>query len=265
MIPGALVGTDSTDAFIFACIPVLYFYASLYFKAAPDEKRPILALLSIFAVVILFWAVFKQNGSALNTWADRYTDREITGGTKEVFETFKLAKSISYTKDSVPVYDQQFRIQKQDGKVVKEFNYPVYFKNMEEAKKPAEGSKIAVWSTNLSQSINPAWVIFLTPLVVALFTALRRRGKEPSTPTKITLGLFISALSVLFMVAAVAMSNNGMSKASVIWLVMGYGVITIGELFLSPMGLSLVSKLSRKEKIIQPFIFILWLRKRIMQ
>ena len=244
MIPGALVGTDSTDAFIFACIPVLYFYASLYFKAAPDEKRPILALLSIFAVVILFWAVFKQNGSALNTWADRYTDREITGGTKEVFETFKLAKSISYTKDSVPVYDQQFRIQKQDGKVVKEFNYPVYFKNMEEAKKPAEGSKIAVWSTNLSQSINPAWVIFLTPLVVALFTALRRRGKEPSTPTKITLGLFISALSVLFMVAAVAMSNNGMSKASVIWLVMGYGVITIGELFLSPMGLSLVSKLS---------------------
>ncbi|MBK7466170.1 MAG: peptide MFS transporter [Saprospiraceae bacterium] len=244
MIPGALVGTDSTDAFIFACIPVLYFYASLYFKAAPDEKRPILALLSIFAVVILFWAVFKQNGSALNTWADRYTDREITGGTKEVFETFKLAKSISYTKDSVPVYDQQFRIQKQDGKVVKEFNYPVYFKNMEEAKKPAEGSKIAVWSTNLSQSINPAWVIFLTPLVVALFTALRRRGKEPSTPTKIALGLFISALSVLFMVAAVAMSNNGMSKASVIWLVMGYGVITIGELFLSPMGLSLVSKLS---------------------
>ena len=176
--------------------------------------------------------------------AHRYTDREITGGTKEVFETFKLAKSISYTKDSVPVYDQQFRIQKQDGKVVKEFNYPVYFKNMEEAKKPAEGSKIAVWSTNLSQSINPAWVIFLTPLVVALFTALRRRGKEPSTPTKIALGLFISALSVLFMVAAVAMSNNGMSKASVIWLVMGYGVITIGELFLSPMGLSLVSKLS---------------------
>lgn len=49
---------------------------------------------------------------------------------------------------------------------------------MEEAKKPAEGSKIAVWSTNLSQSINPAWVIFLTPLVVALFTALRRRGKN---------------------------------------------------------------------------------------
>lgn len=244
MIPGSLVGSDSTDSFIFACIPVLYFYASLYFGAAADEKRPILALLAIFVVVILFWAVFKQNGSALNTWADRYTEREITGGTKEVFETFKLSKSITYVKDSVPVYDQQFRLQKENGKVMKEFAYPIYFRNVKEEKKPAEGATIAVWSTNLSQSINPAWVIILTPLVVALFTRLRRRGKEPSTPTKIAMGLFISAISVLFMVAAVAMTNNGMNKASVMWLIMGYGVITIGELFLSPMGLSLVSKLS---------------------
>ncbi|HRI32206.1 MAG TPA: peptide MFS transporter [Saprospiraceae bacterium] len=244
MIPGSLVGSDSTDAFIFACIPVLYFYASLYFGAAADEKRPILALLAIFVVVILFWAVFKQNGSALNTWADRYTQREITGGTKDVFETFKLSKSITYVKDSVPVYDQQFRLQRENGKIIKEFAYPIYFRNVPEDKKPIEGATISVWSTNLSQSINPAWVIILTPLVVALFTRLRRRGKEPSTPTKIAMGLFISAISVLFMVAAVAMTNNGMNKASVMWLIMGYGVITIGELFLSPMGLSLVSKLS---------------------
>lgn len=244
MIPGSLVGSDSTDAFIFACIPVLYFYASLYFGAAADEKRPILALLAIFVVVILFWAVFKQNGSALNTWADRYTQREITGGTKDVFETFKLSKSITYVKDSVPVYDQQFRLQRENGKIIKEYAYPIYFRNVPEDKKPIEGATISVWSTNLSQSINPAWVIILTPLVVALFTRLRRRGKEPSTPTKIAMGLFISAISVLFMVAAVAMTNNGMNKASVMWLIMGYGVITIGELFLSPMGLSLVSKLS---------------------
>ena len=246
MIPGSLVGSDSTDAFIFACIPVLYFYASLYFGAAADEKRPILALLAIFVVVILFWAVFKQNGSALNTWADRYTQREITGGTKDVFETFKLSKSITYVKDSVPVYDQQFRLQRENGKIIKEFAYPIYFRNVPEDKKPIEGATISVWSTNLSQSINPAWVIILTPLVVALFTRLRRRGKEPSTPTKIAMGLFISAISVLFMVAAVAMTNNGMNKASVMWLIMGYGVITIGELFLSPMGLSVVSKLSPK-------------------
>ena len=84
----------------------------------------------------------------------------------------------------------------------------------------------------------------LTPLVVAFFTWLRRKGKEPSTPTKIAFGLLISALSVLVMIAAVKAGNNGSEKVSVWWLIGSYGVITIGELFLSPMGLSLVSKLS---------------------
>jgi POT family proton-dependent oligopeptide transporter len=54
----------------------------------------------------------------------------------------------------------------------------------------------------------------------------------------------ISALSVLVMVAAVKAGNNGTEKVSVWWLIGSYGVVTIGELFLSPMGLSLVSKLS---------------------
>ena len=130
------------------------------------------------------------------------------------------------------------------GKVIKEYNYPVYFKNVEPSKLPAEGGKVTLWSTPLSQSINPGWVIFLTPLVVAFFAFLRRKKQEPSTATKIAFGLLISALSVLVMVAAVYASNNGAEKASVMWLICTYGVITIGELLLSPMGLSLVSKLS---------------------
>lgn len=121
---GIFGGSDSTDAFIFACIPVLYFYASLYFGAAVDEKRPILALLAIFVVVILFWAVFKQNGSALNTWADRYTQREITGGTKDVFETFKLSKSITYVKIQCRSTINNFDCKKENGKIMKEFAYP---------------------------------------------------------------------------------------------------------------------------------------------
>ncbi len=244
LIPGTLVGSDSTDAFIFACIPVLYFYASLYFKAKPEEKRPIAALLAIFAVVILFWAVFKQNGSALNTWADRYTDRSVTGTTETVFHSLKQSQPLAYKKDSVAVYDEQFRLQKEDGKVVKEYNYPTYFRNVAEVDKPEDGSEVSLWATNLSQSINPAWVIILTPLIVAFFTALRRRNREPSTATKIAFGLFVSALSALVMVGAVYASKNGTEKASVLWLISSYGVITIGELLLSPMGLSLVSKLS---------------------
>ncbi|HQV53878.1 MAG: peptide MFS transporter [Chitinophagaceae bacterium] len=244
MIPGTLVGSDSTDAFIFACLPVIYFYGSLYFRANKEEKRPIAALLAIFAVVVLFWAVFKQNGTALNTWADRYTNREVTGTAQKVFDKFNFAQSITYKQDSVAKYDAQFRLQKEDGNVVKELNYPVYFKNVPENKKPAEGETVSLWATNLSQSINPGWVILLTPLIVAFFSWLRRKNKEPSTATKIAFGLFISGLSALVMVGAVYASNNGGEKASVLWLITSYGVVTVGELLLSPMGLSLVSKLS---------------------
>ena len=239
-----IFGSDSTDAFIFACIPVIFFYGSLYFKAKVEDKRPIGALLTIFAVVILFWAVFKLNGSALNTWADRYTDREISGKTENIFNGLKLSKEVEYKLDSVDKYDASFRLQKKNGIVEKEIDYPIYFRNVNPEKLPKEGAKVSLWATNLSQSINPGWVIILTPLIVAFFTFLRRRKKEPSTPTKIAFGLLISALSVLVMIAAVNIGGNGAEKVSVWWLVANYGIITIGELFLSPMGLSIVSKLS---------------------
>lgn len=240
----AIFGSDSTDAFIFACIPVILFYTSLLVKARPEDKRPIGALLTIFAVVIMFWAVFKLNGTALNTWANNYTDRTVTGTTGEVMSSIKLASEITYEKDSVFATDAQFRPIKENGAKVKVYEYPAYFKNVSANELPREGSSIQVWTTNLSQSINPFWVILLTPLIVAFFSFLKIRQKEPSTPVKIAFGLLISGLSVLVMVAAVKAGNNGAEKVSVWWLVANYGVITIGELFLSPMGLSLVSKLS---------------------
>ena len=244
LIPGNIFQSDSNDAFIFACLPVIYFYASLYFRATPDEKRPIAALLAIFAAVIMFWAVFKQNGTALTIWADTYTNRQVSGTAGDVFRGIKLAEDVTYKKDTVNLYDAQFRIQKKDGQVIKEYNYPPYFKNVTPDKLPADGEKATLWSTPLSQSINPGWVILLTPLVVAFFGFLRGKKREPSTATKIAFGLFISALSVLVMVAAAYITNNGSEKASVWWLMGTYGVVTIGELLLSPMGLSLVSKLS---------------------
>lgn len=242
-----IFGSDSTDAFIFACIPVIGFFASLYFKAEQSEKRPVAALLAIFAAVVLFWAVFKQNGSALNTWANNYTDREVTGSTQKVFNTLRFADTLKYeigTKKT-KVIDHQFRAIKDSvGNVKTDFNYPNYFKNVSADKLPKLSGESYLWATNLSQSINPGWVIILTPLVVAFFAFLRRKGKEPSTPTKIAFGLLISALSVLVMIAAVKVGGNGTEKVSVWWLIGSYGVVTIGELFLSPMGLSLVSKLS---------------------
>ncbi len=76
-IPGNIFGTDSTDAFIFACLPIIYFFVNLLRKATGADKQPVKALLAIFAVSVMFWAVFKQNGTALTTWAQYYTDREL--------------------------------------------------------------------------------------------------------------------------------------------------------------------------------------------
>lgn len=239
--------SDSTDAFIFACIPVLAFYTILLIRSNKDERPAMGAMLSIFAVVILFWAIFKQNGSALNTWASRYTDREVSGVTGDILHTLKQTDkpaNTTYKLDSVVKTDHQFRKVKVNGQEVKELGYPSYFKNVAPDKLPKEGETVKAWLPSLSQSINPFWVIVLTPLIVAFFTWLRRKGKEPSTPSKIAFGLLISALSVLVMIAAVKAGNNGTEKVSVWWLIGSYGVITIGELFLSPMGLSLVSKLS---------------------
>jgi POT family proton-dependent oligopeptide transporter len=242
---GYIFDSNSTDAFIFACIPVLVFYVALLLRSNSDERPAIAAMLAIFAVVILFWAIFKQNGSALNTWASRYTERHVSGSQEKVLSSLKLTETIRYTKDSVTQTDDQFRKIKLDGKEVKEWNYPSYFKNINKNDTQIkDGDAVKAWAPNLSQSINPFWVIFLTPLVVAMFTWMRRKGKEPSTPTKIAFGLLISALSVLVMIAAVKAGNNGTEKVSIWWLIGSYGVVTIGELFLSPMGLSLVSKLS---------------------
>ena len=240
-LPEPIIGSHSTDAFLFGCIPVIFFYANLLYRAPAEEKKPMAAMLAIFSVVIAFWAVFKQNGSTLNTWADRYTDREIPTAMVSTMSNLQLVDTITYAKDSVVVMDNQFRVK---DKKLKEFAFPSYFKNMPEENLPKEGTNLYLFNTNLFQSVNPFWVIALTPLILAFFAFLRRKGKEPSTPAKIAIGLLISALSCLVMVWAVEYNDNGTIKASSWWFISSYAVITIGELFLSPMGLSLVSKLS---------------------
>lgn len=244
-IPGNIFGSDSTDAFIFACLPIIYFFASLLRKASKQDKRPVAALLAIFAVSIMFWAVFKQNGTALTTWAQYYTDREAPKAIEKPMEKLYLVEKIANKQDSVTAYDKEFRvIRDANGQPVKLWGKNPYFSNVAPADMPAEGTTVNLINTELFQSINPFFVVVLTPLVIMFFVWLRKKDKEPSTPKKIAWGLLISAFSTFMMVAAVYVCSNGEIKASPWWLIGCYGVITVGELFLSPMGLSLVSKLS---------------------
>jgi len=245
MIPGNILGSDSTDAFIFACIPVVAFYISLYVRASKIDKRPIAALLAVFAVGVMFWAVFKQNGTALTRWAKFYTERSVSNAVEKPLADLYLVEEVPYRDSETAIYDEQYRVVRNDNSdIVKEVGKDVYFTNMNPEKLPEEGDMVYLINTEIFQSVNPAWVIILTPLLVWFFIRMRKRNKEPTTAGKITLGLFISALSCLVMVAAVYIGENGAVKVSPWWLIGCYGVITLGELCLSPMGLSLVSKLS---------------------
>jgi POT family proton-dependent oligopeptide transporter len=245
MIPNNIMGSNSTDAFFMFCIPVIYFYSSIYIKANAEEKKPLGTMFTIFLIVILFWAIFKQNGTALTTYAEFYTDRETPEAITGVTEKLYFAEKLKAENKEVNQLDEQFRkIKDPEGKPVKCLDYPHYFKNLDPSKIPPQGGSISLINTEIFQSINPFFVVVLTPLLIAFFAYLRKRGKEPTTASKIAYGLLISSLSTLVMVFAVYSSGNGMHKASAWWLIACYGVVTVGELCLSPMGLSMVSKLS---------------------
>jgi POT family proton-dependent oligopeptide transporter len=224
---GNLFGSDTNDAFLIGCIPVISFFVYLFISAREEDKGPIGALLSVFACLVVFWAVFHQNGDALTVWAEHYTDRALPVSVASAVESVDMGQ--------VLVNDPAHKSYAA---------YTEYAKNLPVQNQAPAGGSLILASAELFQSMNPFWVILLTPVIVGLFGFLGRRGKEPSTPAKIAIGLLITALSAFVMVMAVKSTNVGSEKASSFWLFASYGVITIGELCLSPMGLSLVSKLS---------------------
>jgi POT family proton-dependent oligopeptide transporter len=244
-IPGNVMGSNSTDAFFMFCIPVVYFYASIYKNANEKEKQPLGTMFTIFIIVILFWAIFKQNGTALTNYAEYYTDREAPTVVTKITEELGFSEKLYAENKEVNQLDEQFhKIKDAQGNTVKCIDFPAYFKNLSATEYPPKGEALNLVNTEIFQSVNPFFVVVLTPLIIAFFSFMRRKGKEPTTASKIAYGLLISALSILIMVAAVYYTHNGMHKASAWWLISSYGIITIGELCLSPMGLSMVSKLS---------------------
>jgi POT family proton-dependent oligopeptide transporter len=95
----------------------------------------------------------------------------------------------------------------------------------------------------ISNAINPVWVLILTPLIVLFWQGLDRKGKEPSTPTKMAIGMCLTGVS-FFVLYFAGKAGGDVGKVSPMWLISAYGILTLGELMLSPMGLSLVSKVA---------------------
>jgi proton-dependent oligopeptide transporter, POT family len=98
------------------------------------------------------------------------------------------------------------------------------------------------------QSVNPLFIVAFAPITANLWLTLSKRGKDLSIPVKMGLGMILLGLGFLFMVGAVLQRGGNIEdetiKASIFWLIATYFFHTIGELCLSPIGLSMVSRLS---------------------
>ena len=99
--------------------------------------------------------------------------------------------------------------------------------------------------TEYFQSLNPLFIITLAPLISVLWGALRKRAKEPTSVEKFAIALFL--ISIAYIVLAFAGHLSLTSLVSPLWLVLGYFIMTVAELCLSPIGLSLVSKLAPRK------------------
>ena len=116
------------------------------------------------------------------------------------------------------------------------------------------------------QALNPLFVIILTPLVMGIFAALARKGKPVSTPRKIALGMGIAGCAYLFLMIfsivkhypsgdaframdAAQMAAAGLAKAAPWVMVVTYFFLTVAELFISPLGLSFVSKVAPRHMV----------------
>jgi dipeptide/tripeptide permease len=117
-------------------------------------------------------------------------------------------------------------------------------------KRLAPGAFLGLMNAEMITSLfNPVFVVLLTPLVVWLFGRLAMRGRPVSTARKIFIGMMLTTVALLIMAAGARSGGDGAVKVSSMWLIVYYMVITFGELCLSPMGLSLVTKLSPKRYV----------------
>jgi POT family proton-dependent oligopeptide transporter len=261
-----LMGTQANDAFIFACLPIIAFYVSLYVKAQGTDKKGIGSLLFIFAISIVFWTIYNQNSTGLTLWAQKHTDRTVSPTTEKIAGSIGFLETVNDTPRLVNKVDEHMidvtdnsAIVSKEGKygmtangnkidtstkIVQVMGPDPYYNNVPKDQWPG-GKDVKLANTELFQSINPLFIVLLTLFFVPFFDWLRKRGKEPTTASKFGMALFISGLSALVMVFAImSVPSIYGFKAAPAWLWGTYFVFTISEIFLSPIGLSLVSKLA---------------------
>lgn len=209
-----------------------------------QERDRIFALITIFIIVIFFWMVFYQNGFTLSLFAKNYTQLLVAPVTFLFFDPVSLFSIIAFILGLAGL------INKNTSKKTKLFSsvvviVAVIIVVIKLNTLPATN----VIAPELFQIFDPMFIVFLTPVLVGMFAWLNKRKKEPSTPGKIGLAMVVTAFASLVMIlASYGVPKISSSSSQVLvtpyWLISTYFVITIAELFLSPMGLSYVSKVA---------------------
>jgi POT family proton-dependent oligopeptide transporter len=212
----------------------------------PQEKERIIALMTIFAIVIFFWMAFHQNGSALSLFARDYTDVFVGKFTYLLFDVIGLHAILFVLLGGAAAFVSKTARAKGLGGLFAVIGIIVIIIKLNLL---GDQNEIA---PEQFQSFNPMFIVLLTPIIVGWFAFLNKKGKEPSSPAKIGIGMIVTGLAYIIMVIAVTGLPSMLSLAggsssitvSAYWLMGTYFTLTIAELHLSPMGLSFVSKVA---------------------
>ena len=222
-------------------------------ELTPEQtKKRIVALCLVFTVVLFFWMAFHQNGLTLTFFADEFTAQKSSGIEGMAFDVWNLVLI------TIAVYAgfSVFQSESAKGKgisaaiVVAALGGLVW-------KYYLNHGEVSI-SAPLFQQFNPFYVVALTPVSLAIFGALNKKGKEPSAPRKIAYGMVVAALAYCVMAVCsiglplpqTVLNEAGeevavhMADMSPQLLIYTYLILTFGELLLSPMGISFVSKVA---------------------
>ena len=216
-------------------------------ELTPAQTRSrIIALLLVFAVVVFFWMAFHQNGATMTIFARDYTSNFAEGFTRIGFNIWALLLI------AVSVYTlfSTFQAKAARSKVILGIVTLALWSGVAAiySSLPVE---LSIQPSDFQQ-FNPFFVVALTPISLTIFSALAAKGKEPSAPRKIGLGMLVAAAGFLiltvgsFGLASPAELGGTVSDVLVSpnWLISTYLVLTFAELLLSPMGISFVSKVA---------------------
>ena len=216
-------------------------------ELTPAQTRSrIIALLLVFAVVVFFWMAFHQNGATMTIFARDYTSSFAEGFTRIGFNIWALL----LIAISVYTLFSTFQAKAARSKVILGIVTLALWSGVAAiySSLPVE---LSIQPSDFQQ-FNPFFVVALTPISLTIFSALAAKGKEPSAPRKIGLGMLVAAAGFLiltvgsFGLASPAELGGTVSDVLVSpnWLISTYLVLTFAELLLSPMGISFVSKVA---------------------